>query len=139
MALTTQQQESWQIAFINLLGMSLSVLLSQTLLKAASEEPGTQLSKNKEVLVFLGVMFLPVLWIGTFIGWFSYLGAVSESSRNMALMYGVMAANGGAVYLLTSKQQTLQSHISAIFWPMHLGMILGSFIALVPDLAISKV
>lgn len=71
-----------------------------------------------------------------------YLGQVSGSLRNVALMYGVIGANGGAVYLLTRKQHgsaTLQSYICAIFWPMHLGMALGSIIGFVPDLAISKV
>lgn len=61
MALTAQQQESWQIAFINLLFMSLWILLGQALLKAISEKHGAQLPRNKEALAVLGVIFLPGL------------------------------------------------------------------------------
>ncbi|KIM98536.1 hypothetical protein OIDMADRAFT_147038 [Oidiodendron maius Zn] len=141
MALTIQQQESWQLALVSLFILSLSTLLCQALLRAPDQEPGTQPSRDKEFFTALGLFVLLLLWIGAFLGWILCLGAVSGSSRNVALLYGVTAANGGVVYLLTRKQEgsaTLQSYISAMFWPMYLGMMLGTIMAVAPEIAISK-
>ena len=141
MALTIEQQESWQLALVSLFVLSLSTLLCQALLRAPDQEPGTQLSRDREFFTSLGFFVVFLLWIGAFLGWILCLGAVSGSSRNIALLYGVTAANGGVVYLLARKQggsATLQSYIFATFWPMYLGMMLGTFMAAAPVVAISK-
>ena len=95
MALTIEQQESWQLALVSLFLLSLSTLLCQALLRAPDQEPGTQLSRDREFFTSLGFFVLFLLWIGAFLGWILCLGAVSGSSRNIALLYGVTAANGG--------------------------------------------
>jgi hypothetical protein len=101
--LTTQQKESWQLALINLFLMSLSTVLCQAL-AAFSEsldreslgDPQRGGFTGNGIANFLTVIVLPALWIGPFLWWISYLGALSKSSRNIALLYGTIAANGGA-------------------------------------------
>jgi hypothetical protein len=138
MALTTQQQVSWQLALFSLFIMSVSTLLCQELVKYRG--PGTKRLVDTEWVIPAGVV-LPTLWVGGFVASINYLGAVSESSRNMALLYGVMALNGGLVYLSTKKQGasgTRPSYLSVLFWPMFLGLMLGSLMAVVPEMALSK-
>jgi hypothetical protein len=146
--LTTQQKESWQLALINLFLMSLSTLLCQVLAAFSESRRWVSLGDPKRggftgngIANFLTVIVLPALWVGPFLWWISYLGAVSESSRNIALLYGLVAANGGLVYLLTSTQRgsaTLRSYVYVTLWPMFLGFMLGSFMAVIPDMALSK-
>jgi hypothetical protein len=147
--LTTQQKESWQLALINLFLMSLCTLLCQVLAAFSESRGWVVILDNPEgigfpgnwIANFLTVIVFPALWVGPFLWWISYLGAVLESSRNIALLYGIIAVNGGLVYLLTSKQResaTLRSYVYVTLWPMFLGFMLGSFMAVIPDMALSK-
>jgi hypothetical protein len=122
--------------------MSLAALLCQPLLKSLSHEP-TKLSVVKQIVFVPATLVLTMLLVSGFVGWSISLGAVSGSSRNMALLYGVISAHGSLVYLLTRKQEAirssiLQSYITIMFWPPFLGLMLGTFIAVVPDMAPSN-
>ena len=78
-----------------------------------------------ELLAGIVIVFL---WIGAFLEWSFCLGAVSGSLRNVALLYVVVAANGGVVYLLLRGQRASPPlYMAFTLWPMYLGMLLGSF------------
>jgi hypothetical protein len=64
MAFTTEQQESWQLAFFSLLLMSLAALLSQQLLlKSLSHEP-TKPSIVKEIVFVPATLAATMLLVG---------------------------------------------------------------------------
>lgn len=131
MPLTAQQNESWQLAIIGLFLMTLSTLFVHALFtfrhRGTSNKPPLGAGEMSEFELLAGIVIV-FLWIGAFLEWSFCLGAVSRSLRNAALLYGVVAANGGVVYVLL-RWEGASPHLYMAFtlWPMYLGMLLGSF------------
>lgn len=135
MPLTAQQQESWQLALVCLLVMLLSTIILHTAFSFADKDAHPKpLSKPREAFAILSGFIFPFVWIIAFVQWLSFLREVSSSLRNTALLYGVMAANGGPIYMLLRPGSAGHLYVLYTLLPMYLAMAVVSFSVFTPEM-----
>lgn len=132
MALTTEEHLSWQLAVVNLCCLVLASTLSTALLRALTSQQQAPLTPNQEFFSITGLFCVSCAWFGELMAWGYYMEAASSSARNMAMLYGTVAANAGVGYLLTRRTGAgVRDYVAAIVWPMNAGLMVGTLMAAV--------
>jgi hypothetical protein len=115
--------------------MFLSTIILHTVLSFTDKDLHPKpLSKPGEGLAIISGMIFLVVWIIAFVQWLAFLREVSSSLRNMALLYGVMAANGGPIYMLLRPGSAGHLYVLYTLLPMYLGMAVVSFSVFTPEM-----
>lgn len=139
MLLTAHQQESWQLALVCLLVMLFTTIVLHTVLSFSDKDRHPKpLSPAGELSASFAGFFSICIWVIAFAQWFLFLGGVSSSLRNIALLYGVIAANGGAVYMLLRPGNAGYLYVLYSLLPMYLGMATVSFSVFTPEMLLPK-
>jgi hypothetical protein len=120
--------------------MLLSTIILHTVFSFTDKDlyPKLLLKPGEAFATMSGFIFL-IVWIFAFIQWLVFLREVSSSLRNMALLYGVMAANGGPIYMLLRPGSAVHLYVLYTLLPMYLGMAVVSFSVFTPEMLLPGV
>jgi hypothetical protein len=120
--------------------MLLSTIILHTVLSFTDKDLHPEpVSKPGEALALISGLMFPFVWTIAFVQWLVFLGEVSSSLRNMALLYGVMAANGGPIYMLLRPGSAVHLYVLYTLLPMYLGMAVVSFSVFTPEMLLPGV
>lgn len=108
-----------------LIGLCMMCLSTNLLYVFRSSLPKTMYSANHAGFTVLASFFLSILWIYGLVTWKENLKRISEEACDKSMIGSLIAANLGLLYISSYPDMSLESKLSNVMGPTHLGMLLG--------------
>lgn len=108
-----------------LIGLCMMCLATSLFYVFRSSLPYDMYAGDRADFTFLASIPLSILWGCGLVTWKENLSRISEVVCDKSMIGGLIAANLGLLYISSHPDMSLESKLSYVAGPTHLGMLLG--------------